>query len=89
MIMKRLRMIFLWVFGWYCVLFIVSCATVPPRPRCNFEELKVEIYTVPTEDGVVYCMDQENMENIALNYLGWRECWSELDIWAIQVEDNK
>jgi hypothetical protein len=68
--------------------FLCSCATIPPRPKCKFEELNVEIYTAPLEDGLIYCMNTENMENLTLNYLGWRECWSDLELWAIQVEEK-
>jgi hypothetical protein len=74
-----------WMMSALCLL-LVCCATIPPRPRCHFEELEVEIYRIPLEDGVAYMLDDEAMNNFSLNYLAWRDCWSDLELWAIQVE---
>jgi hypothetical protein len=68
------------------VVFLVGCASIPPKPLCKYMELPVEIVAVPLEDTQVFCLDGDNMDNLGQNYLDLMQCVTDYDVWAIQVE---
>jgi hypothetical protein len=74
-----------WMMSALCLL-LVCCATIPPKPLCKYMELPVEIVAVPLEDTKVFCLDGDNMDNLGQNYLDLMQCVTDLEIWAIQVE---
>jgi hypothetical protein len=68
------------------VVFLVGCASIPPKPLCKYMELPVEIAPIPVGEETVYCLQEDSMNNLGQNYLDLMQCVTDYDVWAIQVE---
>ena len=68
---------------------LLGCATVPPKPSCDYEERSTYIAEVPYGDETYYCLNAEGMSQFIADYVALRKCYTDLDAWSIKVDKGK
>ena len=68
---------------------LIGCATLPPKPSCDYEERPTHIAEVPSGDETYYCLNTEGMSQLVADYIELRKCYTDLDAWSIKVDKGK